>query len=115
MYKFRYEEILVDESAGQRDGEKQAIEHSIALLRLAQAAGNKSREASDALAFVNRLWSYLLEELSRPENALPAELKARLISIGIWVLRESDAIGDQKSENFAGLIDVSRTIAEGLT
>lgn len=114
MYKFQYDEILVDDSRRQRDNEKEAIEQSIAMLKRACHAGSHSREAVEALAFLNRLWGFLLEELSCSDNALPPELRAKLISIGIWLIREADAIGDGRSSNFSGLIDVSQTIADGL-
>ena len=114
MYKFSYDEILVDGSANQRIAEKQALEHSIGLLREAEKKGASSREAIDAILFVNRLWSFILEELIKPENELSEKLRASLISIGIWVLREADAITDGKSRNLRGLIEVTEIIAEGL-
>jgi flagellar protein FlaF len=84
------------------------------MLRSAEKAGANSREAVDAICFLNRLWSFLLEDLVKPENALPDDIRANLISIGIWMLKEADAISSGKSKNFAGLIDVSSVIAEGL-
>lgn len=114
MYRFHYDQVLDDESSYQRDGEKQAIQQSVELLQRAQIFGARSAEAAEALAFVNRLWSYFLEELARPENALPVELRAKLISIGIWLIREVELIVDLKSENFAGLIRISEIVAEGL-
>jgi len=41
-------------------------------------------------------------------------MRANLISIGIWMLREAEAISNGKSQNFAGLIEISNVIAEGL-
>ena len=114
MYKFSYEETLSDSSVRQRENEKLAIEQSVTLLKSAEKAGAGSREAIDAIFFLNRLWSFLLEELAKPDNALPQHIRANLISIGIWLLREAEAISNGKSRNFDGLIDVSNTIAEGL-
>lgn len=114
MYKFSYDEILVDDSSRQKQSERDAIEHSINLLRKAQTSGSDSKEAVEALAFVNRLWSFFIEDLCKPENALPADLKAKLISVGLWLMREGEKISDSKSDNFDGLIDVSQTLAEGL-
>jgi flagellar protein FlaF len=34
--------------------------------------------------------------------------------VGIWVLREAEAISDGTSQNWRGIIEVSETIAEGL-
>jgi flagellar protein FlaF len=114
MYKFSYEETLSDSSGRKRENERLAIEESVAMLKSAEKAGPNSREAVDAIFFLNRLWSFLLDDLTKAENGLPEEVRAKLISIGIWMLREADAISNGQSRNFAGLIDVSNMIAEGL-
>lgn len=114
MYMFSYDEAMVDGGASQRADEQLALKHSISLLNLAAQCGANSREAVEALFFINRLWSFFLDDLMKPENTLPAEVRASLISVGIWLLRESDVIGAGKSENFKGLIEVSQLIAEGL-
>jgi len=114
MYKFSYEETLSESGGRKRENERLALEQSIAMLRSAEKAGPSSREAIDAICFLNRLWSFLLEDLVRPENALPDDIRAKLISIGIWMLKEAEAISNGRSRNFNGLIDVSSVIAEGL-
>jgi flagellar protein FlaF len=114
MYKFSYEEALSDSGSRGRENERLAIEQSISLLKSAEKAGPNSREAIDAICFLNRLWSFLLEDLAKPDNALPEDVRAKLISIGIWMLREAEAISNGKSRNFAALIDISNNIAEGL-
>ena len=114
MYKFSYEETLSESGTRQRENERLAIEQSVSLLKSAEKAGPSSREAIDAIFFLNRLWSFFLEDLAKPDNALPDEVRAKLISIGIWILREAQAISSGKSQNFAGLIDVSNVIAESL-
>ncbi len=114
MYKFSYEEALSESGSRQRENERLAIEKSVELLRSAEKAGPRSREAVDAIVFLNRLWSFFLDDLAKPENGLPEDVRAKLISIGIWILKEAEAISNGKSGNFAGLIDVSNVIAEGL-
>ncbi|MFT3732421.1 MAG: flagellar biosynthesis regulator FlaF [Hyphomicrobium sp.] len=114
MYKFSYEETLSDSGTRQRENERLAIEQSVNLLRSAEKAGPHSREAVDAIIFLNRLWSFFLDDLAKPENGLPDDVRAKLISIGIWMLKEAEAISKGKSRNFAALIDVSNVIAEGL-
>jgi len=52
--------------------------------------------------------------LSSPDNDLPAALRADLISIGIWVMREAEQIRLEKSSNFKGIIEVSQAISDGL-
>jgi flagellar biosynthesis activator protein FlaF len=114
MYKFSYDEIAGDGGSSARAAERQALLHSLNLLRNAELTGAAPRAKFEALTFVNNVWSFLLEDLAKPDNALPERLRASLISIGFWMLRESDAIGDGRSSNIRGLIEVTEMIAEGL-
>jgi flagellar protein FlaF len=76
--------------------------------------GPSSKEAIEALHFCGRLWALLIEDLAHPDNQLPTQLRADLISIGLWIMRESEEIRQGRSENFEGIIQVTRAIAEGL-
>jgi flagellar biosynthesis activator protein FlaF len=114
MYQFSYAEVLDETPQGARQRERQAIERSIELLQAADAAGAQSREAVEALLFVRKLWGILIEDLAKPENDLPEQLRADLISIGLWVMREAEQIRLEKSTNFKGIIEVSQTIRDGL-
>ena len=71
-------------------------------------------EAIEAIHFLNRVWSSLIEDLGSPENALPGELRANLISIGLWLLREAEDLRQGRSDNFDGLIEVSQIIRDGI-
>jgi flagellar biosynthesis activator protein FlaF len=84
------------------------------LLKLARIKGCGSREAIEALFFVTRLWTILLEDLAEEGNGLPSPLKASVISIGIWVLRRVEEIRQGKTDDFSGLIEVSQSISNGL-
>jgi flagellar biosynthesis regulator FlaF len=77
-------------------------------LRAAQEAGPIQRVR--ALADNRRLWMMLHDVLSDPDNALPRELRASLISVGLAVQREMD--GDNPDLEF--LISVNENIAAGL-
>jgi len=114
MYQFSYAEVLDETPKGARDRERQAIDRSIELLRAAEKSGPRSREATEAMLYVCRLWSFLIEDLARPENDLPKPLRADLISIGLWLMREAEQIRLETSENFKGMIDVSTSIRDGL-
>lgn len=114
MYKFSYTEVIEQSPETDRENEKKAIDHSIDLLRRAEAAGAGSKEAAEATYFVSRLWSILLEDLAKPENDLPQEFRAQVISIGIWILKELEAIRSGDRDSFSGLIVVSESISEGL-
>jgi flagellar protein FlaF len=114
MYRFSYAEVLEDTPQTARERERLALQHSIDLLTAAEEKGVESREAIEAIYFVRKLWAFLLEDLAKPGNELPPKLRADLISIGLWIMRESESIRLRESTNFRGLIDVTQTIAEGL-
>lgn len=114
MYQFPYTEIIDDAPKELRAHERQAIQQSIDLLETARAAGTRSRESLEALLFVRRLWATLIEDLARPENDFSESLRADIISIGLWIMREAEQIRNEKSDNYAGLIEVSQTLCEGL-
>lgn len=114
MYQFSYADIQEDGVAEAREREREAITHSINLMKFAIAQGPESRAAIDAVYFVSRLWVRFVEDLASPENQLETELKANLISIGIWIIKESERIRRRESENFQGIIDISSIIREGL-
>ena len=92
MYQFSYAEVAQDVEVDARQREREALDHSIELLEKAEARGPKSREAVEAIYATRSLWAILVEDLAGPENALPETLRAELISIGLWIMREAEAI-----------------------
>jgi flagellar protein FlaF len=67
----------------------------------------------DAVHQNSRLWLTLLEDLSNPANALPADLKARLGSLAATSVRHGQrVVGGHASLSL--LIDINRAIAAGL-
>lgn len=92
-----------------REVEQRAFRHVNALL--ASAPEGQARTA--ALHKTHQLWTILLADLGLSDNALPAELKGRLISLGLWAQREAFArIGDGGS--LAPLIELHRDLIAGL-
>lgn len=114
MYKFYYDEVIDELPRLEREQERTALERSIEMLQQADKAGAGSRESIEAVFFVRRLWGIFIEDLAKSDNALPEKLRADLVSIGLWVMRETEEIRQGRSKNFTALIDVSRTISEGL-
>lgn len=114
MYMRVYEQVAEDTSERIRNNEVRAIEHSIQLMRKAESSGMASRDLVEAVFFVNRLWGVLMEDLASRDNELSEELRAKLISIGIWVLRTTEDIRQNKVKSFDALISISQTIAAGL-
>jgi flagellar protein FlaF len=114
MYQFSYSEIQTDSVADAKDRERQVLSRSIDLLTEARDKGLASRETIDAIQFMNRVWTTFLEDLGNPDNELPKELRANLISIGLWLLREAEEVRQGRSQNFDGLIEVSQIIRDGM-
>ncbi len=114
MYQHSYAEVLEDDQAAARHVEAQALDRAVMLLEKAASVPHPSREGVDALHFTRQLWMTFMQELAAPENALPADLRANLISIGIWILKEADAIRLDASTNYTGIADICSIIRDGL-
>ncbi|HET6184193.1 MAG TPA: flagellar biosynthesis regulator FlaF [Acetobacteraceae bacterium] len=63
-----------------------------------------------ALADNRRLWSTVVDLMRDPSNALPAELRAAIVSVGAAVQREMQG----PAPDFAFLIGINEHIAAGL-
>lgn len=114
MYQQRYAEIAGESSKSARAREREALEVAIRKLSVARTRGARSPESFEATNYLRRLWTVFLLDLSNEENGLPENLRASLISIGIWIRREADLIDSGGSTNFDGLIEVNQLIADGL-
>lgn len=114
MYQFSYAEVQKDDLAEAKDRERQLLTRSIELLTEAREKGARSREALDALFFLRRVWVRFIEDLGSSENELDAELRANLISVGIWIIKEGEKIRAGQSNNFDGIIEISSIIRDGL-
>lgn len=67
----------------------------------------------DALDWNRRLWSVLATDCADPSNAMDKALRARIISISLFVSKHSSVVmrGD---DDFEALIDINRMIMQGL-
>ena len=114
MYKLSYAEVMESDAGEARARERIAFDHAIDLMKRAEAKGAQSAEATEAVEYVQKLWTFFIENLTDPHNDLAAALKKDLISIGLWAIAESDRILADGSKSFAPLIDVNATIRDGL-
>lgn len=71
------------------------------------------RKYFDALLWNQRVWDAFLHDLSDEGNRLPLPLRRQLISLCLWVRKETDALIDGKGD-LEALITVNRNIMEGL-
>ncbi len=114
MYQLSYAENAMESQRDCRDRERRALEHAIALFEKAMAAGPRSPAAEEALSFACTLWKALIEDLIAPENDLPDMLRADLVSVGVWIIKEANSIRSGQSQSFRGLIEVCSMISDGL-
>jgi flagellar protein FlaF len=114
MYQLSYDEIMADASGEARSREYTALDRVIGLLRKAEKQDRQSPEAIEALDVLQRLWSFLITDLSDPDNALAEGLKKDLISIGIWNISEAGRLLAEPVRSFAAIIQVNENIRDGL-
>lgn len=84
-----------------------------ALMEAAKADRDDLRTRIDALDWNRRMWSALAMDCAQPENTLPEIVRARIISLSLWVNKHSSAVM-RREEEFEPLIDVNRMIMQGL-
>ena len=114
MYRFSYSEILEDAPEIGRERERDAFDRALALLRSVEDRGIAGPERTAAVGFVQDLWNILIADLLNPENALPEVLRADLVSIGAWNMREVGEALRSPERSLAALIQVNTSIRDGL-
>ncbi len=114
MYRGLYEEMVADSAEVCRRQERAAFDRAIDLMASAGAADATVADRTEAVSFVQRLWKLLIDDLVEPENALPEGMRADLISVGLWIIRQSDRVLRGDAHGFDALITVNATIRDGL-
>jgi flagellar biosynthesis activator protein FlaF len=93
----------------QRSQEADVFRHAIGALKTAQSAGPLPRVR--ALADNRRLWTAVQDLVRDPDNALPHDLRASILSVSLAVQREMD----RDSPDFDFLISINEHFAAGLS
>ncbi len=114
MYEFAYNEAVEDSHQTMRAREREALDRVIGKLRAAQEKGPLSRERIEALFYLRRLWTIFLDDLQDPNNELPDQLRAGIISIGIWMMKEIDRVRTRATDDLAPMIEINEIIRDGL-
>ncbi len=114
MYEFAYNEVIDDSRQTMRAREHQAMDRVIAMLRAAQEKGPLSRERVEALFYLRRLWTIFLDDLNDPNNELPGQLRAGIISIGIWMMKEIERVRGRLTDDLTPMIEINELIRDGL-
>jgi len=84
-----------------------------ALIEAASLPKTEIARRMDALDWNRRVWTFLASDCYDPNNALPEQLRAGIISLSIFVGKYTSEIM-QKDADIETLIDINRTIMQGL-
>ena len=84
-----------------------------ALIEASEADERDFKTRIDALDWNRRLWSTLATDCSDPSNALPAPVRAQIISISLWVSRHTSAVM-RREETIEPLVEINRMVMQGL-
>jgi flagellar protein FlaF len=84
-----------------------------ALMEVKDAGPGEIRKRAEALDWNRRVWSAFAADCASPDNGLPESLRASIISLAIYISKETSAAmrggGDVDT-----LIELNRTIMQGL-
>ncbi|HEX4180269.1 MAG TPA: flagellar biosynthesis regulator FlaF [Caulobacteraceae bacterium] len=100
-------------SESPRDTEYRLFGQVTRALMDAAATPHDLAKRVDALDWNRRLWSTLAADCAQPENRLSSDVRAQIISLSMWVGRHTSAIV-RREEGFEALIDLNRTMMQGL-
>ena len=95
-----------------RDAEYDAFSRVTSMLHQADPQG-RNAESIAAVSRNNELWLILSADLMNPDNALPDELKAGLLSLAGFSIRHGHAVMAGEATTDA-LIDVNISVMKGL-
>lgn len=110
----------IKQTASPRDVEYRLLAQVTAALikakDLREGAGHDPRrmaQVMDALNWNNQVWDAFVEDVGTEGNMLPRELRAAIVSLGIWVTRETGLVASGEGDIDA-LISVNKAIMRGL-
>ena len=109
-----YLETVEDSRFVTRSRERKALRETILAMEDAEKSPGDATKRATAIFEVNRLWSLLMEDLVSDENSYPQELKAGIISIGIFIIKRCEEMRGNPALDFAPLLEISRSVHRGL-
>ena len=98
-----------------REVEAMAFTKAAMLLEDAKKKINDVEEYSKALRFNHLLWTIIQADLTEPANQLPPEIKANVMSLSIFVDKQTTkALRSANPADLDVLININRNLAAGL-
>src|SRR3984885_13093783 len=107
MYEFAYNDVIEDSHQTLRAREQAAMDRVIGILRAAQEKGPQSRELIHRLFYLRRLWVIFIDDLNDPNNELSNQLRAGIISIGVWMMKEIDRLRGGVTNDLTPMIEIN--------
>jgi flagellar protein FlaF len=104
---------IMRETESSRGIELRVFEQITAALEDAEHPGTHFTLRIAAMHRNRELWTTLACDLANDDNELPVSLRARLISLGIWVIGETQRLM-RNAASLADLIEVNRSVIRGL-
>lgn len=107
-------------TASPRDLEAQVLLRAASRLFAFKNAETLDREAKralrEALTYNRKIWTVFLSAANREENPLPADVKANLRRLALFVLNQSLTLEVKPDvAKLEVLVDINRNVAAGLT
>ena len=109
-----YDTVVEDSGHEARSRERQALSQGIDRLERLRKDVFSNEDLIESLLYIRRLWTLLIEDLGHPENGFPEKLRADIISIGLWVVKEADRLREERSNDVTGLIEINSLIRDAL-
>jgi flagellar protein FlaF len=98
-----------------REVEAMAFTKAALMLEDAKKVTGNIAEFSKALRFNHLLWTIIQADLTDPENQLPPEIKANVMSLSIFVDKQTTkALRTASANDLDVLININRNLAAGL-
>lgn len=98
-----------------REAEAMAFTKAALLLEEASKDASNLPALSQALRFNHLLWTIIQADITEEANRLPPELKANLLSLSIFVDKQTvKALKSGDPKDIEALININRNIAAGL-
>jgi flagellar biosynthesis activator protein FlaF len=96
-----------------RSTERRLLSQVTAALIDAGKSAENVQKLYDAILWNKRVWDTFAYEAAADDNQLPKEIRAGIISLAIWVNKETTMIMDGQTD-LEPLISVNKSIIEGL-
>lgn len=98
-----------------REMDAAALSQAAYVLDQARQKLDDNEGCEKALTYNQMLWSIIQADVAQDDNKLPDELKANLMSLSIFVDKQTTkALSNPSEDIFDSLININLNIAEGL-